>query len=176
MQKKIQIFKLSLKVRLELIKEVIYQKFYLKINEADDQYSLFHQNGPIALLLPNEGSHQYTLPSYVDISATTNIDPDDGLEFDAVAGLEQHDIALEHIEALGGVPNRYRRAAEQLIAARRRHWIDCGSRAAHTHRALRRPRARRIVFGAGDHGARIERLQKRQAGPEAERGDPIFGA
>ena len=65
------------------------EKFYLKINEADDQYSLFHQNGSIALLLPNEGSHQYTLPSYVDISATTNIDPDDGLEFDAVMGEPQ---------------------------------------------------------------------------------------
>ena len=65
------------------------EKFYLKINEADDQYSLFHQNGSIALLLPNEGSHQYTLPSYVDISAT-NVDAG-GLKFDAVMG-EPQDI------------------------------------------------------------------------------------
>ena len=63
--------------------------FYLKIDTDADQYSLFYQNSSTALLLPDEGTHQYTLPSYVDISATTNIDPDDGLEFDAVMGEPQ---------------------------------------------------------------------------------------
>ena len=63
------------------------EKFYLKINTADDQYSLFHQNGSTALLLPNEGSNEYTLHSYVDISST-NIAAG-GLEFDAVMGEPQ---------------------------------------------------------------------------------------
>jgi prepilin-type N-terminal cleavage/methylation domain-containing protein len=65
------------------------QKFYLKINTADDQYSLFYQNNSTALLLPGEGSHQYTLPGYVDISAKTKIHDDDGLEFDAIMGEPQ---------------------------------------------------------------------------------------
>ena len=67
------------------------EKFYLKINTADDQYSLFYQNNSTALLLPGEGSHQYTLPGYVDISAKTKIHDDDGLEFDAIMG-EPQDI------------------------------------------------------------------------------------
>ena len=66
------------------------QKFYLKINTADDQYSLFYQNSTTALLLPGEGSNEYTLPGYVNISAKTNIDDDDGLEFDAVMGEPQN--------------------------------------------------------------------------------------
>ena len=63
--------------------------FYLKVDTDTDQYSLFRQNSSTALMLPNESSHQFDLPSYVDISATTNIDPDDGLEFDAVMGEPQ---------------------------------------------------------------------------------------
>ena len=66
------------------------EKFYLKINTADDQYSLFYQNNSTALLLPGEGSNEYTLPGYVNISAKTNIDDDDGLEFDAVMGEPQN--------------------------------------------------------------------------------------
>ena len=65
------------------------QKFYLKINTADDQYSLFYQNNSTALLLPGEGSHQYTLPGYVDISAKTKIHDAAGLEFDAIMGEPQ---------------------------------------------------------------------------------------
>jgi len=63
------------------------EKFYLKINTADDQYSLFYQNNSTALLLPGEGSHQYTLPGYVDISATDIAAG--GLEFDAIMGEPQ---------------------------------------------------------------------------------------
>ena len=63
------------------------QKFYLKINTADDQYSLFYQNSTTALLLPDEGINEYTLPGYVDISAT-NIAAG-GLEFDAIMGEPQ---------------------------------------------------------------------------------------
>ena len=63
------------------------EKFYLKINTADDQYSLFYQNNSTALLLPGEGSNEYTLPGYVDISAT-NIAVG-GLEFDALMGEPQ---------------------------------------------------------------------------------------
>ena len=63
------------------------EKFYLKINTADDQYSLFYQNNSTALLLPGEGSNEYTLPGYVDISAT-NIAAG-GLEFDAIMGEPQ---------------------------------------------------------------------------------------
>ena len=63
------------------------EKFYLKINTADDQYSLFYQNNSTALLLPDEGSNEYTVPSYVDISAT-NIAVG-GLEFDAIMGEPQ---------------------------------------------------------------------------------------
>ena len=65
------------------------EKFYLKVDKDADQYSLFRQNNSTALLLPNEGSHQYTLPSYIDISAKTKIDDDDGLEFDAIMGEPQ---------------------------------------------------------------------------------------
>jgi prepilin-type N-terminal cleavage/methylation domain-containing protein len=65
------------------------EKFYLKINTADDQYSLFYQNNSTALLLPGEGSHEYTLPGYVDISAF-NVIPDAAeLEFDAIMGEPQ---------------------------------------------------------------------------------------
>ena len=63
------------------------EKFYLKVDKDADQYSLFHQDINTSLLLPNEGSHQYTLPSYIDISAT-NVDPG-GLEFDAIMGEPQ---------------------------------------------------------------------------------------
>ena len=65
------------------------EKFYLKVDKDADQYSLFHQDINTSLLLPNEGSHQYTLPSYIDISAKTKIDDDDGLEFDAIMGEPQ---------------------------------------------------------------------------------------
>ena len=61
--------------------------FYLKVDTDADQYSLFRQNSTTALLLPNESSHQFDLPSYVDISAT-NVDPG-GLEFDAIMGEPQ---------------------------------------------------------------------------------------
>ena len=64
------------------------EKFYLKIDIDADQYSLFYQNESTALLLRGEGSNEYTVPDYVDITAT-NIDPDDGLEFDAVMGEPQ---------------------------------------------------------------------------------------
>ena len=63
------------------------EKFYLKIDIDADQYSLFYQNNSTALLLPDEGSHQYTLPVYVDINAT-NIAAG-GLEFDALMGEPQ---------------------------------------------------------------------------------------
>ena len=63
------------------------EKFYLKINTADDRYSLFYQNNSTALLLPGEGSNEYTVPGYVDISAT-NIAAG-GLEFDAIMGEPQ---------------------------------------------------------------------------------------
>ena len=63
------------------------EKFYLKVDADADQYSLFYQNGSTALLLPNEGSNEYTLHSYVDISST-NIAAG-GLEFDAVMGEPQ---------------------------------------------------------------------------------------
>ena len=63
------------------------EKFYLKINTTDDQYSLFYQNNTTALKLPNESGHQFDLPSYVDISAT-NIAAG-GLEFDAIMGEPQ---------------------------------------------------------------------------------------
>ena len=65
--------------------------FYLKVDKDADQYSLFRQNSSTALMLPNESSHQFDLPSYVDISAT-NVDPD-GLKFDAVMGEPQGIIA-----------------------------------------------------------------------------------
>ena len=68
------------------------EKFYLKIDIDADQYSLFYQNNSTALLLPGEGSNEYTVPDYVDITAfktDINIDPDDGLEFDAVMGEPQ---------------------------------------------------------------------------------------
>ena len=61
--------------------------FYLKVDTDADQYSLFRQNSSTALMLPNESSHQFDLPSYVDISAT-NVDPG-GLEFDAIMGEPQ---------------------------------------------------------------------------------------
>ena len=65
------------------------EKFYLKIDIDADQYSLFYQNESTALLLPGEGSNEYTVPDYVDISAKTKIHDDDGLEFDAVMGEPQ---------------------------------------------------------------------------------------
>ena len=63
------------------------EKFYLKIDIDADQYSLFYQNESTALLLPGEGSNEYTVPGYVDISAT-NVDAG-GLEFDAIMGEPQ---------------------------------------------------------------------------------------
>ena len=63
------------------------EKFYLKVDTDADQYSLFRQNSSTPLTLPDESSHQFDLPSYVDISAT-NVDPG-GLEFDAVMGEPQ---------------------------------------------------------------------------------------
>ena len=63
------------------------EKFYLKIDIDADQYSLFYQDNSTALLLPDEGSNEYTVPSYVDISAT-NIAVG-GLEFDAIMGEPQ---------------------------------------------------------------------------------------
>ena len=65
------------------------EKFYLKVDTDADQYSLFRQNSTTALLLPNESSHQFDLPNYVDISAF-NVIPDAAvLEFDAVMGEPQ---------------------------------------------------------------------------------------
>ena len=61
--------------------------FYLKVDTDADQYSLFRQNSSTALTLPNESSHQFDLPSYVDISATNIVAG--GLEFDAVMGEPQ---------------------------------------------------------------------------------------
>ena len=43
----------------------------------------------LALLLPGEGIHQYTLPGYVDISAKTKIHDAAVLEFDAIMGEPQ---------------------------------------------------------------------------------------
>ena len=63
------------------------EKFYLKIDIDADQYSLFYQNNSTALLLPGEGSNEYTVPGFVDISAT-NVDAG-GLEFDAIMGEPQ---------------------------------------------------------------------------------------
>ena len=65
------------------------EKFYLKVDTDTDQYSLFYRNATTALLLPGEGSNEYTVPDYVDISAKTKIHDDDGLEFDAVMGEPQ---------------------------------------------------------------------------------------
>ena len=65
------------------------EKFYLKVDTDADQYSLFRQNSTTALLLPNESSHQFDLPNYVDISAF-NVIPDAAeLEFDAIMGEPQ---------------------------------------------------------------------------------------
>ena len=61
--------------------------FYLKVDTDADQYSLFYQDNSTALLLPDEGSNEYTVPSFVDISAT-NIAVG-GLEFDAIMGEPQ---------------------------------------------------------------------------------------
>ena len=61
--------------------------FYLKVDTDTDRYSLFRQNSSTVLMLPNESSHQFDLPSFVDISAT-NVDAG-GLEFDAVMGEPQ---------------------------------------------------------------------------------------
>ena len=61
--------------------------FYLKVDTDADQYSLFRQNSTTALMLPNESSHQFDLPSYVDIS-DTDVDAG-GLEFDAIMGEPQ---------------------------------------------------------------------------------------
>ena len=63
--------------------------FYLKVDTDTDRYSLFRQNSSTELMLPNESSHQFDLPIFVDISAT-NVDAG-GLEFDAVMG-EPQDI------------------------------------------------------------------------------------
>ena len=61
--------------------------FYLKVDTDADQYSLFRQNSTTALMLPNESSHQFDLPSFVDISATNIVAG--GLAFDAVMGEPQ---------------------------------------------------------------------------------------
>ena len=61
--------------------------FYLKVDTDTDQYSLFRQNSSTVLMLPNESSHQFDLPSFVDISATNIVAG--GLEFDAVMGEPQ---------------------------------------------------------------------------------------
>tara|TARA_B100000959_G_scaffold265334_1_gene306740 strand:- start:283 stop:786 length:504 start_codon:yes stop_codon:yes gene_type:complete len=63
------------------------EKFYLKVDADTDKYSLYYQNNTTALLLPDEGSNEYTLPGYVDITAT-NIAVA-GLEFDALMGEPQ---------------------------------------------------------------------------------------
>ena len=61
--------------------------FYLKVDKDADQYSLFRQNSSTALVLPDESSHQFDLPSFVDISATSIVAG--GLAFDAVMGEPQ---------------------------------------------------------------------------------------
>ena len=61
--------------------------FYLKVDKDTDRYSLFRQNSSTVLMLPNESSHQFDLPSFVDISATNIVAG--GLEFDAVMGEPQ---------------------------------------------------------------------------------------
>ena len=61
--------------------------FYLKVDTDTDRYSLFRQNSSTVLMLPNESSHQFDLPSFVDISATNIVAG--GLEFDAVMGEPQ---------------------------------------------------------------------------------------
>ena len=63
--------------------------FYLKVDTDADQYSLFRQNSTTALMLPNESSHQFDLPSYVDISAFNVIPDAAGLGFDAIMGEPQ---------------------------------------------------------------------------------------
>ena len=63
------------------------EKFYLKVDKDADQYSLFHQDINTSLLLPNEGSNEYTLHSYADISSTNILAG--GLEFDAIMGEPQ---------------------------------------------------------------------------------------
>ena len=61
--------------------------FYLKVDTDTDRYSLFRQNSSTVLMLPNESSHQFDLPSFVDISATNIVAG--GLAFDAVMGEPQ---------------------------------------------------------------------------------------
>ena len=61
--------------------------FYLKVDTDTDRYSLFRQNSSTVLMLPNESSHQFDLPSFVDISATSIVAG--GLAFDAVMGEPQ---------------------------------------------------------------------------------------
>ena len=67
------------------------------------------------------------------------------------------------------------RAADELVAARRLDRVDRPARAADTDRALRRPRAGRVVLRHDDRVPRVEREHERQTREEADERGPLLG-
>ena len=52
------------------------EEFHLGVDIGDDTYTLKYKTIPEALTLPGETSNVFTMPSYVDFTASTGLDED----------------------------------------------------------------------------------------------------
>ena len=52
------------------------EEFHLGVDIGDDTYTLKYKTIPEALTLPGESSNVFTMPSYVDFTASTGLDAD----------------------------------------------------------------------------------------------------
>ena len=52
------------------------EEFHLGVDIGDDTYTLKYKTIPEALTLPGESSNVFTMPSYVDFTASTGLDED----------------------------------------------------------------------------------------------------
>ena len=52
------------------------EEFHLGVNTGDNTYTLKYKTTPEALILPGESSNVFTMPSYVDFTASTGLDED----------------------------------------------------------------------------------------------------
>src|SRR5262245_8017833 len=98
----------------------------------------------------------------------------DGIEAHPIARAEQREAVLDRRPALPTTPDRHRRPAKELVAARRLVRIDAGDGAAVANGALGGPGAGRVVFRGHQTAARIQWHQRAEARPEAKGGYPVI--
>jgi hypothetical protein len=96
------------------------------------------------------------------------------VEAHPVARAQEQRVLPEHGVPAPEVVDR-QRPSDELVAAGRLDRIDREARAADPERALRRPRAGRVVLRDEDRLARVERKHEREPREEADEGAPLLG-